>query len=73
VRKIEEGRERSKEEDEVSSAVLVVFYIRFYRQNSDGILNINIFRIFISDSISLLRMLRKELGLVLIQRILEKV
>jgi hypothetical protein len=43
VRKIEEGRERSKEEDEVSSAVLVVFYIRFYRQNSDGILNINIF------------------------------
>lgn len=73
MRKIEEGRERSKEEDEVSSAVLVVFYIRFYRQNSDGILNINIFRIFISDSISLLRMLRKELGLVLIQRILEKV
>jgi hypothetical protein len=73
VRKIEEGRERSKEEDEVSSAVLVVFYIRFYRQNSDGILNINIFRIFISDSISILRMLRKELGSVLIQRILEKV
>jgi hypothetical protein len=51
----------------------VVFYIRFYRQNSDGILNINIFWIFISDSISLLRMLRKELGLVLIQRILKKV